>query len=81
MKQNLSSASKVANITCRHARNSFFEYNVTSFLMTAIVYVKWLKKVSINVTDISYLYFIIIALVKAKINKERKPHGEAGWSE
>ena len=45
--------------------------------MTAIVYVKWLKKISINVTDISYLYFIlIIALVKAKKKKERK---KATW--
>lgn len=80
MKQNLSSVSKVANITCRHARNSFFEYNVTSFLMTAIAYVKWLKKVSINVTDISYLYFIIIALVKAKINKENRMEKQGGVS-
>lgn len=53
-KKLLSSVSKVANITCRHSRNSSFELDITIFQMTAIAYMKRLK-VSINVTDISYL--------------------------
>lgn len=79
-KQLLNSVSKVANITCRHDRNSSFEQDITIFQMTAIAYMKWLK-VSINVTDISYLQLILtVALVRAK-KIFFKSCMEGGWSE